>query len=183
MKRARFCLMKIGSGMRSSSRMPGPASASQRSESIVGSSSITYDSLRGLALLAREQLGELVDLVDQRLGRAAHVARAVHERELRPEGLHARHVVDHGLDLVGRDRRDSAEAPAVERAEGLELGGLGRPQCSFHGEGFCQSRPRARRMRSSRSRSSASSPCSESSRKRSPTASSGISSCSATPSG
>ena len=48
MKRARFCLMKIGSGMRSSSRIPGPASASQRSESIVGSSSITYDSLRAL---------------------------------------------------------------------------------------------------------------------------------------
>ena len=48
MKRARFCLMKIGSGMRSSSRISGPASDSQRSESIVGSSSITYDSLRAL---------------------------------------------------------------------------------------------------------------------------------------
>ena len=46
-KRARFCLRKIGSEMRSSSRIPGPASASQRSESMVGSSSIVSDSLRG----------------------------------------------------------------------------------------------------------------------------------------
>jgi hypothetical protein len=40
--------MNTGSGMRSSSRMPGPASASQRSESIDGSSSITSASLIGL---------------------------------------------------------------------------------------------------------------------------------------
>jgi hypothetical protein len=33
--------------MRSSSRISGPASASQRSESIVGSSSMTYDSFSG----------------------------------------------------------------------------------------------------------------------------------------
>ena len=44
-------------------------------------------------------------------------------------------------------------------------------------------RPRDRRIRSSRSRSSRSSPCSLSSRKLSPIASSGISSCSETPSG
>ena len=61
---------------------------------------MTYDSLQHLALLAREQLGQLVDLVDDRLRRAAHVARAVHERQLRPERLDARHVVDDRLHLL-----------------------------------------------------------------------------------
>ena len=48
MKRALFCLRKTGIAMRSPARIPGPFSAIQRSESIVGSSSIVYDSLRGL---------------------------------------------------------------------------------------------------------------------------------------
>ena len=46
--RERFCLRNTGIGTRSSSRIPGAASASQRSESIVGTSSIEYDSARGL---------------------------------------------------------------------------------------------------------------------------------------
>ena len=41
-----------------------------------------------LALLGAEQAGDLVDLVDQDVGGAQHVASAVGERELRPEGLH-----------------------------------------------------------------------------------------------
>ena len=154
MKRARFCFRKIGSGMRSSSRIPGPG-LGEPAQRVDRRQQLHHVRLvQRLALLAREQLGQLVDLVDDRLRRAAHVAGAVGERQLGPERLHARHVVDHRLDLGGRDRRHRAEALAVERAEGLELGGLGRPQCSFHGAGFCQSRPRARRIRSSRSRSS-----------------------------
>ncbi len=54
----------------------------------------------GLALLAREQAGDVVEVVDDRLGRAAHVARPVGERELCPEGLHARHVVHHRLNFA-----------------------------------------------------------------------------------
>ena len=154
MKRARFCLMKIGQRDALVLEDPGPG-VGQPAQRVDRRQQLHHVRLVArLALLAREQLGELVDLVDDRLGGAAHVARAIGQRQLRPEGLHARHVVDDGLDLVGRDRRHRAEAPAVERAEGLELGGLGGPQCSFHGEGFCQSRPRARRIRSSRSRSS-----------------------------
>ena len=48
MKRERFCFMKTGIGTRSSARIPGPDSASQRSASIVGTSSIEYASARGL---------------------------------------------------------------------------------------------------------------------------------------
>ena len=114
---------------------PGPASASQRSESIVGSSSITYDSLMRLALLAAEQLGEIVELVDDRLRRAAHVARAVGQRQLRPEGLDARDVVDDGLNGIRADRLHGADAGAVERAERLELGG-DRGDRGFHGVGL-----------------------------------------------
>ncbi len=48
MWRERFCFMNTGIETRSSARIPGPASASQLSASIVGTSSIEYDSLRGL---------------------------------------------------------------------------------------------------------------------------------------
>jgi hypothetical protein len=41
-------LKKIGSETSSAARIPGPSSAIQRSESIVGKSSIVYASLRGL---------------------------------------------------------------------------------------------------------------------------------------
>ncbi len=133
MKRARFCLRKIGSGIRSSREDPGPV-VGDPVERVDRRQQLHHVGLVArLALLAREQLGELVELVDQHLRGAAHVARAVLERQLRPEGLHLGDVVDDGLDLVGRDRRHGAEPPAVERVEGLELGGLGGPQCSFHG--------------------------------------------------
>ena len=70
------------------------------------------------------------------------------------------------------ERRDRSDAGAVERVERLELGRtlVDRSDCRFHGAGLC---PTARlgglvaahalRMRRSRSRNSASSPCSESS--------------------
>ncbi|MEJ7716342.1 MAG: hypothetical protein WKF40_11940 [Thermoleophilaceae bacterium] len=48
MCRARFCFMKIGMETRSSPRIFGPSEAIQCSASTVGTSSITYDSLRGL---------------------------------------------------------------------------------------------------------------------------------------
>jgi hypothetical protein len=54
-----------------------------------------------LALLTREQRGQFVEPVDDHLRRAAHVAAAFLERQLRPERLHTRDVVDHGLDLLG----------------------------------------------------------------------------------
>ena len=42
----------------------------------------------------------LVELVEDHLRRAAHVARAVGERQLRPERLDRGDVVDDGLDLA-----------------------------------------------------------------------------------
>ena len=75
-----------------------------------------------LALLARKEVRELVERVDDHLRRAPHVARAVLELELRPERLHLGHVVDHRLHLVGRDRRHRADALAGGRVERLELG-------------------------------------------------------------
>jgi hypothetical protein len=70
-----------------------------------------------LALLAREQGGEVVELVDDGLAGPAHVAGAVVQRQLGPEGLDARHVVHDRLDLLGPDGLDRAEPGAVERAE------------------------------------------------------------------
>ena len=55
-------------------------------------------------------------MVDDHLRRAAHVAPAVVERELRPERLDLGDVVDDPLDLLGRDRR--------HRADRLAGGGL-----------------------------------------------------------
>ena len=48
MKRARFCLANSGIEMRSSRSSFWPSAAIQCSASIVGNSSIVYDSLRGL---------------------------------------------------------------------------------------------------------------------------------------
>ena len=58
-----------------------------------------------LSLLAREQLGDLVGLVEEHLRRAAQIARAVRKRKLRPEGLNVGDVVHDRLHLVGRDGR------------------------------------------------------------------------------
>ena len=74
-----------------------------------------------LALLARQQLGDLLDVLDQHVGRAPHVASAVGERELGPERLHLGDVVDHRLHLLGRDRLDGADELAGGRVEGFEL--------------------------------------------------------------
>ena len=74
-----------------------------------------------LALLAGEELGDLVDLLDQHVGGPAQVAGAVGERELRPERLHLGDVVDDRLHLVGLDRLDRADQLAGRRVEGLEL--------------------------------------------------------------
>ena len=80
-----------------------------------------------LALLADQQLGDLVDVVEQGVGGAAHVGGAGLQRQLGPGGLDAGDVVDHGLDLVRGDRRDGADQLAGGRVEGLE-GGQG---CGF----------------------------------------------------
>jgi len=71
-----------------------------------------------LALLLDEQLGDLVDLVEQRVGGLLHVAGAVRKRQLRPGGLDAGDVVDHCLDLVRGDRgyrADQLAGGGVER--------------------------------------------------------------------
>ncbi len=77
-----------------------------------------------LALLLDEQLGDLVDVVEQGVGGALHVAGAVGQRELGPGGLDAGHVVDHCLDLIRGDGRHRPDQLTGRRVEGLE-GGLG----------------------------------------------------------
>ena len=74
-----------------------------------------------LPLLAREQLGDLVELLDQHVGRLAQVAGPVGERQLGPEGLHLGDVVDDRLDLSGLQRLDRADQLAGRGVEGLEL--------------------------------------------------------------
>ena len=91
-------------------------------------------------------------LVDDHLRGAAHVARAVGQRQLRPERLHLAHVVDHGLDLV---RRSVGTAPTARRSRGLNdssSAGAGRrravPAAACHGRlGSCRSRSRQSRPR------------------------------------
>ena len=86
-----------------------------------------YASLRGLPCSRASSVRQLVEVVDDHLRRAAHVARAVGERELRPERLDLGDLVDDRLDLLRRgDRGDRAEPSAVDRAERLELGGFSR---------------------------------------------------------
>ena len=74
-----------------------------------------------LALLAGEQLGDVVDLVDQHVGGAAHVAGAVVQRELRPERLDLGDLGDDAVDVPGVDRLDRADQLAGGGVEGLEL--------------------------------------------------------------
>jgi hypothetical protein len=62
-----------------------------------------------LPLLAGEELGQVIDLRQEDVAGAAHVAGAVFERELRPEGLDLGDVVDDPLHLrrgQGLDRPD-----------------------------------------------------------------------------
>ena len=59
-----------------------------------------------LSLLAREQLGHLVGLIEEHLRRTAQITRPVRKRELRPEGLNGGDVVHDRLHLVGRDGRN-----------------------------------------------------------------------------
>ena len=56
----------------------------------------------GLALLADDQVADLVGLVDHDLGRPLEIARPVAERQLGPERLHLGDGPDDGLDLLGR---------------------------------------------------------------------------------
>ena len=114
MKRARFCLRKSGSGTRSSledarARLGEPAQRVDRGHQLhrVGLGA-------RLALLAREQRGEVVELVDDRLAGAAHVAGAVGERELGPERLHLATSSTTDCTSVGRDGRHRAQPRAVD---------------------------------------------------------------------
>ena len=87
-----------------------------------------------LALLLDQQLGDLVDVVEQGVGGALHVAGAVLQGELGPGGLDAGYVVDHGLDLVRGDRRDRADqltGGGVEATRGWT--GRGGLRCALHG--------------------------------------------------
>ena len=74
-----------------------------------------------LPLLAGEQLSDLLELLDQDVGRAAQVAGAVGERQLGPEGLHLGDVVDDRLHLRGLNGLDRADQLAGGGVEGLEL--------------------------------------------------------------
>src|SRR5947209_7063866 len=65
-------------------------------------------------------VSELVDLVEDRLRRAQHVARAAGERQLRPERLDRRDVVDDRLDVAGVEGGDRADQLARERAVRLD---------------------------------------------------------------
>ncbi len=79
------------------------------------------------ALLAADQPRQLVELVDDRLRHAAHVAGAVLDAQQRPQRLHLARGGDHPLDLLGWRRRAPAEdrpGGRVARAQGLRWGGL-----------------------------------------------------------
>ena len=83
-----------------------------------------------LALLFAQQLGDLVDVVEQRVGGAPHVAGPRLRRQLGPGRLDPRHVVDHSLHFLGHDRRHRADQLAGRRVERLQgRGGLGRRDC------------------------------------------------------
>ena len=79
-----------------------------------------------LALLAGEQLGDLVKVLEQHVAGAPHVASAILERERRPEGLHLGDVVDDPLHLGRGQGLDAADQLPGRRVEGLErrLGAL-----------------------------------------------------------
>ena len=69
------------------------------------------------ALLARDELDELVELVDERLRRAAHVARAVGEPQLRPQRLdRARRRRPRAATSSGAVTGDAARAAGRWRA-------------------------------------------------------------------
>jgi hypothetical protein len=74
-----------------------------------------------LPLLAGQELGDLVELLDQDVSRLAQIAPPVRQRQLGPEWLHLGDVVDDRLDLRGLQRLDRAEELARGGVEGLEL--------------------------------------------------------------
>ena len=74
-----------------------------------------------LSLLAGEELGDLVDLLDQHVGGPAQVPGAVGEGQLCPEGLDLGDVVDDRLHLVGVESLNGADQLAGRRVEGFEL--------------------------------------------------------------
>ena len=113
------------------------------------------------ALLGDDEVGQLVELVDDRLGGAGHVAGAVAEAQGRPQRLHAGGLLDGCRHRARARHRDGPQALAGGRAEGLQLcSGCAR----LHGEarlddrfrGTNHLRPRARRISCRRSRSAAS---------------------------
>ncbi len=95
------------------------------------------------ALLVADEVGQLVELGDDRLGDERHVVRPVLETQARPQPLDERRPVDGRQDLRIAARRDRPDRLAGGRADGVEH----RPD---HG------RPRARRIASRRSRSAVS---------------------------
>ena len=64
------------------------------------------------ALLAGDHLEQLVEVVDHRLGHAAHVAAAVLDAQQRPQRQHLGDLVDDLVDLLWRR---SARSPAARR--------------------------------------------------------------------
>jgi hypothetical protein len=89
-----------------------------------------------LSLLAREQVADIVVLVEQHLGGALEVASALLEGELAPGVLGLGDGVDDGLDVLGRGDRNRPDRLAGGRVERLELpvgsdsGGFHRPEVS-----------------------------------------------------
>ncbi len=78
-----------------------------------------------LALLARQQPGDLVEVAGEDLGGAAQVATAIGQRQLAPERLDRGDLVDRRLHVLGIDGRDRAEQLAgrgIERIEARHLG-------------------------------------------------------------
>ena len=104
------------------------------------------------ALLGDDEVGQLVELVDDRLGRPGHVARPVAEAQRRPQRLHAG-----GLLHRGRHRRAGARrATAPSRAPVAGLKDSSCAAAALASTGRRGYRPRARRISSRRSRSAAS---------------------------
>ena len=104
-----------------------PSSAIQISASIAASSSSARDLRPRAALLAADQLRQLVELVDDRLRHAAHVARAVLHAQQRPQRLHLARGAHHVLHLLRRGGLHAAQdrpGRRVARAQRRRCGGL-----------------------------------------------------------
>ena len=79
-----------------------------------------------LALLARDQRGDRVGVIEQDRCCPPQVVRPLLRGELSPEGLDPGDVVDDALHLRGRDRRDRADQRAGRGVERLQVALAGR---------------------------------------------------------